>query len=90
MGSLCSDFYVWLDGLSAGHPWLDDFKWIALGAVRHLTFDINSLMTIAVAGEIKFPGACAVNVRDMSEPFLGHGQPPDKLPDKTLCYVQVP
>ena len=50
---------------TTGHPWLDNFKWVALGAVavglprialkglaalRHLTMDINILMTVAVAG----------------------------------------
>ena len=51
----------------AGQEWLDNFKWVALGAVavggprialkglaalRHLTMDINILMTIAVAGAL--------------------------------------
>lgn len=50
---------------AAGHPWLDGFKWVAIAAVavglptillrafgglRRGLLDINTLMTVAVAG----------------------------------------
>jgi len=52
--------------MHTGHAWLEQFKWVALGAVavgiprillkglaslRHFVLDINMLMTIAIAGE---------------------------------------